>query len=79
MDTVPCCVGGEYGFVRICCGYLQWDVEQCGHFEFGFRGSESTFDDVLGLQLHLQKNSGWFQTQFFECKLVFGVWGGTCE
>ncbi len=26
-----------------------------------------------------KKASGWFQTQFFEGKLVFGVWGGTCE
>ncbi len=26
-----------------------------------------------------KKSSGWAQTQFFEGKLVFGIWGGTCE
>ena len=26
-----------------------------------------------------KKNSGWWQTQFSEGKLGFGVWGGTCE
>ena len=26
-----------------------------------------------------KKSSGWYQMQFFEGKLSFGVWGGTCE
>ncbi len=26
-----------------------------------------------------KKSSGWWQTQYFEGKLVFGIWGGTCD